>query len=144
MFIHAHNNKELTPIATEIAHAIDMAERYRDELANPEAHTKWYGIWLCIELMLEWLFEEEAKILHAFGVMDWPEFTNIHTTVMEPVRTMIVQCKSGRAHRRANLDALEDIVLILAEHKARYGKVAGTSRAPSSATEQPQEFGALQ
>lgn len=116
----------LTSIATEIAAAIDVAERYRSDLTNPEAQEKWHGIWQALEVMLDWLFEEEAKILHALGKMDWLALANAHATVMAPIRTMIDQCKLGRAHRRANLGALDDIVLMLALHKARYDKARST------------------
>jgi len=109
-------HKELASVNAEITHAIDMAERYRGELANPEAQAKWQGIWLSIEVMLEWLFEEEARLCRE----DWLVIANAHAMVMEPVRVMIDLCKSRRAHRRANLSALDDIVLMLVVHNARY------------------------
>lgn len=145
MFIHSHR-KELISIATEIASAIDVMEGYRGELANPEAQARWHGIWLTIEVMLEWLFEEETKCLYALGMLDWVTVANAHATVMAPTRTMIEQCKSGWAHRRANLSAFEDIVLMLALHKARYGKVEGIPTTSLSARDdhRRQECGPLQ
>ncbi len=142
---HHRRHKELASIAAEIAHAIDMAERYRGDLATPEARAKWHGIWISIEVMLDWLFEEEAKILHASGILDWLELANAHAIVVAPVRTMIDECKSGRAHRRANLAALEDVVLMLSLHKARYDNVGTQKPSLSPAGDHPrQEHAAFQ
>lgn len=129
MFVSCpHQN--LASIAAEIAAAIEVAESYRDELANPEARDKWHGIWLSIEVMVDWLFEEEAKFLHALGALDWLAVANAHAAVMAPIRAMIGLCRSGQAHRRANLGALGDIILMLVLHKARYDRPA-VAPAPS-------------
>ncbi|MDO8607260.1 MAG: hypothetical protein Q7R40_12050 [Phaeospirillum sp.] len=141
MFAHCRH----TELVTEISATIDVAEGYRDYLANPEARAKWHGIWLSIEAMLEWLFEQEARILHASCIMDWLAVANTHAIVVAPVCTMIDECKSGRAHRRANLAALEHVVLMLSQHKAQYDKVGTPKPSLSPADDHPrQEYTAVQ
>ncbi|TAN67143.1 MAG: hypothetical protein EPN20_06940, partial [Magnetospirillum sp.] len=125
MFTHSHHRK-LTSIAAEIASAIDVMEGYRNELANPGAKARWHGIWLTSYLMLEWLFEEKTKHLYVLDMLDWVAVADEHATVMVRIRAMIEQCKSDRAHRRANLDALDDIILMLTLRKACYTRMGGT------------------
>lgn len=133
MFIQSRHD-ELRTLIAKIDRAIDLAEAYREDLADPENRERWHEIWMLIDAALEYLFEEELGAMSSQEALNWLAIAHAYGAAFPITRVMIDECRSDRAHRRANLGALTDITLILALHKAYYERA---SREPPSSTDTP-------
>ncbi len=124
MSVHSRHDDLTAAIGMEIADAMEVVENHRKDLADPARRGRWYGIWLGIESMVDCLFENEAKHLRTLDNGDWLAAANTHWLVMSFIGAMIDLCEANQIHRRANLDTVGDILLLLASHKARYDRRA--------------------